>query len=145
MNTPRMPRATGPRPVDEQDWRAQERAIAAPSGDPRDALLARALRTLPVSQPPDGFAAEVAALAAAGARVDTEADGGLERILLRVLLLLLSRVAAGALAYYGGGWWAAARSALGAGAAQWAFAGLACLLMSALPPLARRVAVPATA
>ncbi|HRO26873.1 MAG TPA: sulfatase-like hydrolase/transferase [Luteimonas sp.] len=66
MNTPRPPRSTDAHPVDERDWLAQERALPDPSGDRRDAVLARALRTMPVSRPPADFAAEVARLAAAG-------------------------------------------------------------------------------
>ncbi|HRP73444.1 MAG TPA: hypothetical protein PK743_12515 [Luteimonas sp.] len=139
MNTPRPPRSTDAHPVDERDWLAQERALTDPSGDRRDAVLARALRTMPVSRPPADFAAEVARLAAAGVRTPATDDARLERGLLRALLVLLALAGLGAAAYYGSGWWALAQEALGGGAARWALVGAACLLLSWLPEMARRL------
>ncbi|MGJ4729868.1 hypothetical protein ACQYWP_11380, partial [Luteimonas sp. SDU101] len=63
MNT-RPPRPSTPGPVAERDWLAQEQALEA-SSRRADALLARALHSQPLSQPPQDFAAGVAALAAA--------------------------------------------------------------------------------
>lgn len=137
MNT----RTRHPDPVSEHDWLAQEQALRSPAMRRPDLLLARALRTLPASGPPPGFAAEVAAMAAAGPAVAR--DGRLEAGLLRVLLVLLAASALGALAWYGGLWWALASRSLGAGAAQWALVGATCLLLSWLPDLARRMQGPA--
>lgn len=139
MNT----RTRHPDAVSERDWLAQEHALHSP--DRRaDLLLARALRTMPVSQPPPEFAAQVAALAAAGHRPCPAADEApLERVLLRILLALLGLSTLGALAWFGGRWWALASEALGAGALQWALVGAVCLLLSWLPDLARRMQDPA--
>lgn len=138
MNKPPF-RPADPTPVDERDWLAQEQALSMPSGRRADALLAHALRTLPASQPPPGFAAEVARLAMAGPRQATAADTRLERLLLNVLLGLLALASLGAVVWYGSQWWALASQALGAGAAQWALLGAICLLLSWLPGAARRL------
>ncbi len=141
MNT----RTRHPDAVSERDWLAQEQALHSP-GRRADLLLARALRTMPVSQPPPEFAAQVAALAAAGNLPRPVADEApLERVLLRILLALLGLSTLGALGWFGGQWWALASEALGAGAAQWAVVGAACLLLSWLPDLARRMQGPAAA
>jgi hypothetical protein len=131
MNTPRQP--PGAPPPDEAGWIAQERALASPA-DPRDALLAHALRTLPRAGPPAGFAeatvrhvqAELEAMAPGEARAER-----LERALLRGLLLVLALSALGAVALFGGQWWHWAHQALGGEAAQWAAVGAACLALSA--------------
>lgn len=135
----RPSRPTDPAPVEEADWLAQEQALSMPSGRRADALLARALRTLPVSQPPPGFAAAVAQLAAAGPHQAVATDTQLERHLLNALLGLLALASLGAAAWYGSQWWSLASQALGAGAAQWALLGAACLLLSWLPGAARRL------
>ncbi|MGY1408196.1 hypothetical protein ACW5EG_01235 [Luteimonas sp. A611] len=132
-------RPADPAPVDEREWLAQEQALSMPSGRRADALLARALRSLPASRPPPGFAAEVARLAAAGPHQASAVDARLERLMLNVLLGLLALASIGAAAWYGNQWWALASQALGAGAAQWALLGAACLLLSWLPEAARRV------
>lgn len=137
MNT-HPPRHAAQGPVAERDWLAQEQALSAP-GHRADALLARALRSLPASQPPPGFAAEVAALAAAGAPVAAAGDTRLERALLNGLLAVLVLATLGTVAYFGGDWWRLASGALGDGAAQWALLGAACLLLSWLPEAARRL------
>ena len=135
--TTRPPRH-GPREaVAERDWLAQEQALSSP--DHRaDALLARALRSLPVSQPPPGFAADVAARAAAG-RSPSAGDGGLERALLNALLAVLVLATLATVAYFGGDWWRLAGHALGEGAAQWALLGATCLLLAWLPEAALRL------
>lgn len=125
-------------PVDERDWLAQERALSMPSGHRADALLAQALRTLPTPQPPPGFAAEMARLAAPGPQASA-VDTRLDRLLLNVLLALLALASIGAALWYGNQWWALASQALGAGAAQWALLGATCLLLSWLPEAARRL------
>lgn len=140
MNDTRPPRPAVPRSVEERDWLAQERALAHPAGDRRDALLARALRTMPVSQPPADFAAAVAALAASGATVASrEPDAKLERMLFNGLLAVFALAVVVVAAMYGGQWWAMASEGLGRGAAQWALAAGACLLLSWLPGGARRL------
>lgn len=128
-----------PPPVDETDWQAQEQALSMSSGRRADLLLARALRTLPASQPPPGFAEAVARVAAAGTLPAGAADTRLERILLHGLLGLLALASLGAMAWYGSQWWTLTSQALGAGAAQWALVGAACLLLSWLPEAARRL------
>ena len=135
MNT-RPTRPTGP--VSEQEWRAQEQALSAPARR-ADVLLARALRTTPVPQPPPGFAAEVAALAAARPRAATADDGRVERALLHGLLAVLAMSTLVVLAWFGGQWWDLARGALGAQAVQLSLLGAACLLLSWLPGAARRL------
>ena len=136
MNT-RPPRHAASGPVAERDWLAQEQALSSP-GHRADALLARALASLPASQPPPGFAAEVAALAAAGPS-PAAADARFERALLDGLLAVLLLATLATVAYFGGDWWRLARGALGDGAAQWALLGAACLLLSWLPEAARRL------
>jgi hypothetical protein len=139
MNT----RTRHPDPVAERDWLAQEAALGQPGAGRADLLLARALRTLPATRPPPGFAAEVAALAAAAGAPLALPDGRLERVLLKALLVLLAASTLGVLAWYGGQWWALASQSLGEGAAQWALVGAGCLLLSWLPDLARRIRGPA--
>lgn len=138
MNRPLPPRTPADRPVDERDWIAQERALSHPTGDRRDALLAQALRSLPVSHPPPDFAASVARAARAGVAVRAD-DGRLERMLTHGLLALLALVAVGATALWGGDWWAWTGRAIGPHAAQWAWLGATCLLLSWLPGAARRL------
>lgn len=132
-------RPADPAPVDEREWLAQEQALSMPSGRRADTLLAHALRTLPASQPPPGFAVEVARLAAAGPRQANAADTRLERLLLNVLLGVLALSSLGVAAWYGSQWWTLASQALGAGAVQWALLGAVCLLLSWLPEAARRL------
>ena len=139
MNT-RPSRPAAPGPVADRDWRAQEQALASPAHR-ADALLARALRSQPLPEPPPGFAAAVAALAAAAPSPRT-VDTGLERSLLHGLLAILALATLGTLGYFGGQWWALASHALGAGAAQWALLGAGCLLLSWLPEAARRLRGP---
>ena len=128
MNTPRN--GTPPAPVDDHDWRAQENALAS-AADRRDALLARALRTLPVSQPPAGFAAGIARLAAAGAPVAMrEEEPKLERVLLNVLVVAFALAAVVVVAIYGGTWLSMSGDAIGNNATQWVLAGAACLGLS---------------
>lgn len=135
----RPSRPASEEPVAERDWLAQEQALSMPAGRRADALLARALRTLPTSQPPPGFAAEVARLAAAGPHQARAVDTRLERHLLNALLGLLALASLGATAWYGSQWWALASEALGTDAAQWALLGVACVLLSWLPEAVRRL------
>lgn len=135
MNT-RPSRPSAPGPVAERDWRAQEQALASP-GHRADALLAQALRSQPVSQPPAALAATAPLL--------PPVDAGLERGLLNGLLAILALSTVGALGYFGGQWWSLASQTLGAGAAQWALLGAGCLLLSWLPEAARRLRGPGQA
>lgn len=139
MNT-RPSHPTAPGPVADRDWQAQEQALASP-GHRADALLARALRSQPLPEPPPGFAAAVAALAAS-TPAPRPADAGLERSLLNALLAILALSTLATLGYFGGQWWALASQALGSGAAQWALLGAGCLLLSWLPEAARRLRGP---
>ncbi|WP_202839661.1 hypothetical protein [Luteimonas saliphila] len=124
--------------VAERDWQAQERALSGAAGDRRDLLLARALRTMPVSQPPVDFAAAVARLAASGRR-DPAPESSLERVLLHVLLAAMALTGAGAVAVYGARWWTLAGELFGTQAAQWGVIAALCLLLSWLPNGVRRV------
>ncbi len=126
MNTTR----NGPPPaIDEHHWRAQEDALAG-AGDRHDALLARALATLPASQPPAGFAAAVARLAATRPLLALPVEPAFERVLLNVLAWILALAALAAAALYGGQWLAQLRAGLGEGAATWVLAAAACAGLS---------------
>ncbi len=119
--------------VDEQDWRAQETALAGASADRRDALLARALHTLPASRPPQGFAEDVARLVAAGGLAKArqpEPEPNLERVLLNALVVVFAVSAVVVVVTQGGQWWAMAGDAIGTGATQWLLAGVACIALS---------------
>lgn len=135
MNTDRngMPPALDPR-----DWEAQEAALATPRHR-ADALLAHALRTMPVGEPPAGFAAEVARLAAARRPAVAVEDAGFERRLLQGLLAVFALSAAAVVALFGGQWWAQAAGAFGSGTLQWGLAGAICLGLSWLLSDGRRV------
>ncbi|TDK23185.1 hypothetical protein E2F46_11220 [Luteimonas aestuarii] len=128
MNTPRPPHAGPDR--GHEDWLAQETALSR-AADPRDALLARALRAQPRSRPPADFADTVLRRVQARVRIDTRHDARFERALINGLMVLLALCALGALVLYGGQWWAWTTQALGGDAAQWAAAGIACLGLSA--------------
>lgn len=128
MNTPR--KGMPPGPVDEHDWQVQESAISAAT-DRRDALLARALRSMPVSQPPAGFAASVARLAVAGAPIVAPAkEPKLDRVLLDILVVVFAVSAIVVVAIYGREWLAMSGEAIGSNATLWALAGAACLGLS---------------
>ena len=146
MNTTRH---RGPRPhptvdppaVEERDWLAQERALAPAGGDRRDALLAQALRTLPVSSPPPDFAAATARLVAPVGAVRRD-DGRLERLLLNGLFAAMALGVLIVALAYGGQWLALANRSLGAGGTQWALAGAACVALSWAMGGARRLFAP---
>ena len=150
MNTtrhrgPRPPRAGEPPAIDERDWIAQEHALAGE--DRRDALLARALRTPPPSAPPPpGFAADMARLVAPAAAAHQD-EGRWEKRLLNGLFVAFALGALVVALLYGGQWFALASRALGAGGAQWALAGAACVALSWALGAARRlfVSLPPTA
>lgn len=130
------PHGSTPAPVDERDWLAQERALGG-AGDARDALLARALREPPVSQPPPDFAAAVARLAATAAPLSAAVEPRLERVLLAVLAAAMGLAALVALAIWGGQWWALSAQAIGAATVPWVALAGGCLLLSWLPGAAR--------
>ena len=138
MNTPRRP-ASPPSTVHERDWLAQERALGAPGADRRDALLVQALRTPAGSQPPPGFAADIARRVLATDVPVRADDGGIERLLLNALLLVLAGAVLAVVALYGGDWWALGSAALGRNVSTWALLGAACLALSWLPGGARRL------
>jgi hypothetical protein len=118
------------KPVDQSEWIAQERALSG-AGDRRDALLARALRTMPVSRPPDGFAAEVARLAQAHA--PAREDARLERMLQQWLFAAMAVGGLVAMLVYGDAIWRVSAGVLGSNALQWILMGGACLALSWLP------------
>lgn len=146
MNTPRPPHAGPDR--DHEGFLLQETALSRPS-DPRDALLARALRMQPGSRPPADFADAVVRHVQAQVGIEARDDARFERTLINALMVLLALCALGALLLYGGQWWAWTTQALGIDAAQWAAAGIACLGLSAgfraLLPIVRRDAPQALA
>lgn len=136
MNTPRLP-VTGlspsPSSRDALDWSAQEHALSSATDDHRDALLSRALRSMPLAQPPAGFAVEMARIAATHApahapahAATTRDDGRVEGLLQQVLLALLVLAALAVVAVYGGQWLAMAEQAFGAAAVLWTLACAAC-------------------
>lgn len=113
--------------VEHSDWIAQERALSA-GGDRRDAMLSRALRTMPVSQPPEGFATSVARLAET--RAAAAGDGRLEQVLQQWLFAAMAIGALVAMLVYGDAIWRASVDLLGSGAMHWILAGSACLALS---------------
>lgn len=125
-----------PPPLDPHDWQEQERRLAAPSRR-ADMLLARALAELPASQPPAGFAAGVARLAAQPAMQGD--DASLERRLQTLLFAGLLLAAAISGVVWGGAIGTAMLALLGAGTSQWLLMGLACIALAAAPDLARRL------
>ena len=128
-----------PAPVDEVAWLAQEQALADP-GCRADALLAQALRSVPGSEPPPGFASDIARRVRASAAGDAGQARAerVERALLATLLLAMATAVGVMLAWYGPHWWSLLQVVLGEGATPWALAGAACLLLSWLPECARR-------
>jgi hypothetical protein len=118
--------------IDDAEWAAQERGMrAAPDADASglDAIaatyrvVAEALASMPRSQPPPDFVAEVAKRAA-------RRESGLERPLSRVLLALFLAVSAGMLVLYAEPAWRGLREALGSEALGWVLAGVGCLALS---------------
>lgn len=143
MNTP-SGSAGADRLVDEDEWRAQERAVAEERrGDDPAALdarvaqyrlIARALRHPPLDPVPFDFAVRLAAGVGAPPR---SADERFERLLLRALLTLLALSGTAVTALYGAGWVSAVIVALpealvatAATAANWSVALLACVGLS---------------
>lgn len=126
-----------PPPVDEHDWQAQERSLDRPARRV-DAVLARALGELPVSEPPADFAASVVRrVASRGVMPD---ESVLERRLQPLLFAVLALGGAIATAFYGDAIWTATINAFGAGASQWLLVGGACLALAAAPDALRRMA-----
>src|SRR5690606_40027074 len=91
-----------PPPVDEHDWQAQERSLDRPARRV-DAVLARALGQLPVSEPPADFAAS---LPRGGAPRGTALDDALlDRRVQPLLAAVLAPGRAIAPAVYGDAIW----------------------------------------
>jgi hypothetical protein len=114
-------------PVEHSDWLAQELALSG-SGDRRDALLARALRTMPVARSPQGFAADVARLAEK--RATLAGDTRFERILQQALFAAMGIGALVAMLVYGDAIWRSSVGVLGSGTMQWILVAAACLMLS---------------
>ena len=113
-------------------WQAQERRLAGAPSDAGDALLAQALRTLPVSSPPPDFAADVTRVAMQARNAESDSHRG-EQILIRVLVAAMAIGAMVCAFVYGSAWAVTIASTLGDGALRWGLAGAACLAISALP------------
>ena len=123
---------TTPPEFDPREWEAQERGLKAARTreagaiDPAAAdyrAVARALASAPRSQPPPGFAADVALLAA-------RREAGLDRLLSRLLPPMFVVASLGAGARYGGAWWHAVQPSLGADALGWLLVGAGCVGLS---------------
>ncbi|RPD84045.1 hypothetical protein [Luteimonas sp. 100069] len=118
--------------LDETRWQAQEHGVTDAPRDHGDAVLGRALRTLPSSRPPVDFAADVArAAACAGLAAGFTHPG--ERLLMKALGITMGAGLAGCTLAYGEAWIAAIALALGEGALRWGLLGGACLAISGLP------------
>lgn len=117
---------------DESEWQAQERGMrAAPGGDAggMDAatahyrVVAGALRSLPLGEPPVDFAAGVAGRIA-------RHDAGLERAMARILsvVLVVASIVVGV--RYGGPWLQSLHQGFGGEASGWMLAGMGCVVLS---------------
>ena len=124
MNTPRHDNA-----ADTHEWTAQEEALSTPVRR-ADALLARALRTQPLSQPPADFAAAVARMARQASPLAAREEPKLDRVLLNLLVAVFAVSAVVVVALYGSTWLAMSGEAIGRNATQWLLAGSACLGLS---------------
>ena len=122
--------------IDECEWQAQERGMHAAQGDDADVagiadlrtahyrVVAQALRSTPVSQPPADFASSIARLAV------TRSDAGLERVLSQILLVVFAISSLSVVALYGGRWWQSVHQAFGGDTLAWLLAGMGCLVVS---------------
>ena len=119
-------------PIDPREWEAQERGMRAalgrdlPGTDAVTAnyrIVAEALAAMPRTDPPPGFAADVAG------RVARDA-AGLERVLSWVLLFVFLIAMVVVAAQYGPPWWQSLRGAFSADAMTWMLAGLGCVVAS---------------
>lgn len=119
--------------IDEREWQAQERGMHAAQGDDTGVadsrtahyrVVAQALRSTPVSQPPVDFASNVARLAV------TRSDAALERMLSKILSVVFAISSLLVIALYGGRWWQSVHQAFGGDALAWPLAGVGCLAVS---------------
>lgn len=118
--------------IDQSEWDAQERGMRAARGqgpDGTDAAtscyrrVADALITYPGSEPPEDFAAAVAAHVA-------RHEVGIERILWRVLLVAFALASIAVTAIYGGRSWQVLHLWTGDAAMGWMSAGAVCAVLS---------------
>lgn len=118
--------------IEESEWEAQERGLRAALG--RDAstldaaavnyrVVARALMSIPRSEPPEDFAADVVKRVA-------RHDAGIERHLSRFLLALFVVVSSLVGVLYGELWWQALHHTLRDDARGWVLAGIGCVTIS---------------
>lgn len=128
--------------IDPNEWEAQERGLRAALGQRADGLdataasyrlVAEAVRSMPRTQPPADFAADVVQRVA-------RHEAGLERLLSRVLLVVFLIACVFVTVHYGEPWWQALHQAVDGDALGWLLAGVGCLgvswLGSRVPDLA---------
>lgn len=124
--------ATNEPAIDEREWSAQETGMRAVYG--RDTgefsaaaadyrIVAEALRSAPRSQPPDDFAAGVAA------RIDRQ-NAGVERVVSRILVTVFMATSIAATVRYGSQAWQPLRQSLGDDALAWILIGMGCLVLT---------------
>lgn len=118
--------------IDPNEWDAQERGLRAALGQPADGLdatatsyrlVAEAVISMPHTQPPADFAADVVQRVA-------RHEAGLERLLSRVLLVVFLIACVFVAVHYGEPWWQALHLALDGEAMAWLLAGAGCMAVS---------------
>ncbi|HSD16344.1 MAG TPA: hypothetical protein VLC71_03670 [Thermomonas sp.] len=118
-------------PADEPRWQAQEKARRGDAdADALDLRIARALRHATPVDLPDGFAAQVAALARAQAVSPPASEASLlEQRLLRGLVIVFALSAAVVVGWFGRGWVADLAAVLPGGGDAVAWSGVAALCL----------------
>lgn len=117
-----------PLPIDEADWQAQERTLRSQE----NSVLASALATHRIGEPPVDFAASVVASVALR-------ESAAERRTIRLLLAAFAVVIGVAIAFYGASCWQALNALPGDHARGWVVIGLTCIVLSSVPRLLRPV------
>lgn len=115
-------------PIDEAEWQAQEQALRSQD----NSVLASALASHRIGEPPVDFAASVVANVA-------QHESAAERRTVRLLLATFAVVIGMAIAFYGASCWQALNSLPGDHARGWVVIGVACLVLSWVPRLLRPV------
>lgn len=119
--------------IDESEWEAQERGMRAALGGDTGGLLdeaavdyrfvAEALISVPHSEPPDDFAADVVKCVA-------RHDAGLESLLSRILLAVFLVASTMMGVRYGEQGWQALHQMLSGDALGWALIAMGCVTLS---------------
>jgi hypothetical protein len=115
-----------PLPIDEAEWQAQEQALRSQD----DRVLASALASHRVGEPPADFAASVVASVALH-------ESATERRTIRLFLAAFAVVISVAVALYGASCWQALNALPGDHSRGWVVIGLACIVLSWVPRLLR--------